>query len=130
MEKTYVKLNSRKVPDGLAASVIGEIRARERAHERRRARAFSIVAFAAFLAAIPSLENVWSRAAQSGFAGYASLLFSDGGAVAGIWKTFALSLAETAPLFALSIAAAVILVLAWSTAEALKYTKAARLILN
>ncbi len=130
MEKPYIKLNIYRTPPDLTERVIFCLRECERRREKRRLVIFSVVALGALSALVPSLESVGALAAKSGFSSYASLLFSDWSAVASIWKTFALSLAETAPLFAIVTAAAILFVLVWSSAEAIRYTRALRLSLG
>ena len=130
MEKTYIHLNKVKLPTELSSHIISHIRAREQRREKTRAFTFAFVALAALAATISAFENVATKAAASGFTGYASLLFSDWSAITRIWNVFALSLAETAPLFAISISAATLFVFVWSTAEALRYGRAAKMSLS
>ncbi len=130
MEKTYLKLNTKTPPVELSAKIISCVRVSEQKRERNRAIIFSCVAFTSLAVAIPSFESVGAKAAQSGFTGYAQLVFSDWGTVASLWKVFALSLVETAPLFAIAISAAVLFVFMWSTSEAFRYTRAAKMALS
>jgi hypothetical protein len=130
MEKSYVKLNISSIPAGLAERVVLELRRREERKEKTRAAMFGTIAFAALAALVPALENVGAAATRSGFSRYASLVFSDWNALAGMWKLFAFSLAETAPLFAMTILAAALFVFIWSAAEAFRYVRAARISFN
>lgn len=130
MEKTYIQLNKVKVPAELLSHIVSRIRRCEQKRETTRARIFASIAFVALLAIVPAFENVAARAATSGFTGYASLLFSDWSAITKIWNVFALSLAETAPLFAIAISATILFVFAWSTAEAIRYSRAAKMSLS
>ncbi len=130
MEKPLIQLNAYPAPTGLADRVVSELRLRERRRERNRAMTFIMISLASLAALVPAFENVKSAAAQSGFARYASLAFSDWSAVVGIWKLFAITLAETAPVFALAISAAVLLAFVWSAAQASRYVKAMRLSFN
>lgn len=130
MEKSYIQFNISEPPEDLIGRIVSTLRRREQRREKARAIAFASVALAALAALVPAFENVGAAAARSGFAGYASLLFSDWGAVLGIWKVFALSLAETAPLFAIAVSATALFVFTWSAAEAVRYTRAARMSLS
>ena len=127
MEKPYIKLKISEPPEELCARVVSRVHLLERRREKRRAGTFWLVALSTFAGALVACKNIFDAAAQSGFAKYASLAFSDWSVVANMWKTFALSLAETAPLFSIAVFAAVLFVFVWSVGQALRYGKAARL---
>jgi len=130
MEKTYVQLNRVQAPEELSHQIVSRIRICEQKKEKTRVTIFACVAFVALVATIPAFENVGAEAARSGFTGYASLLFSDWGSIVGIWKVFGLSLAETAPIFATALCAAILFVFVWSLAQTVRYGKAVRLSLS
>ncbi len=120
-------MNMCPIPQGLESRVILELRNRERGREKTRVVVFLTLSFASLAALVPAFENVKNVASRSGFTQYASLIFSDLPTIAGMWKLFALSLAETAPIFALAISAAVLLAFVWSAAQAFRYVKAMKL---
>ena len=127
MEKPYIKLKISEPPEELCARVVSRVHLLERRREKRRAGTFWLVALSTFAGALVACKSAIDSATQSGFARYASLAFSDWSIVANMWKTFALSLAETAPLFSVVLFTAMLLVFAWSLGQALRYGKAARL---
>jgi ABC-type phosphate/phosphonate transport system permease subunit len=74
--------------------------------ERERRRAFRIrialagsIGLAALAAFVPAWNFLSSEAAQSGFAQFASLVFSDFSVVTAYWKDFLLSLLESLPVY-------------------------------
>lgn len=130
MEKPLIQLNICPTPPNLEQRVITELRGRERKKERNRAMSFVVLSLASLSAFVPAFENLRSAAVESGFANYASLVFSDWSAVLSMWKLFALTLAETAPVFALALSVTALLVFVWSAAQASRYVRAMRLGFN
>ncbi len=127
MEKPYIQFEKYPTPEGLARRIVSHLHLLERKRETRRSRIFGVVALGTFVAALVACKNVFDAATQSGFARYASLAFSDWSVIANIWRTFALSLMETAPIFAVGIFAVALFVFVWSAGQAIRYGKAARL---
>lgn len=85
-------------PDDLADRIIGRIAVeRRRATLLRRIAFFSVGAVASMSAFVPAVLALRTAVAESGFAQYLSLLFSDGGAVAAAWQDFAYALMESLP---------------------------------
>ena len=130
MENPLLKLNVCPLPKELASSIVLDLRRREKNKGKKRAFLFGFVALLTFTGLIFAIENVVSAAVRSGFAGYASLVFSDWSTVVSIWKAFALSLAETAPLFAGAICATILFIFLWSLGQTVRYSKAIKLGLN
>ena len=81
MEKPLIQLNICPTPPNLEQRVITELRGRERKKERNRAMSFVVLSLASLSAFVPAFENLRSAAVESGFANYASLVFSDWSAV-------------------------------------------------
>lgn len=130
MEKPILKISAFPTPRGLEERVVSDLRNREILKEKKRSTIFASVAFASLLGIVAAIGEIISTATQSGFARYVSLVFSDWSSVTLIWKTFALSIVETAPIFGLAICSVAILAFLWSGAEALRYAKAAKLSFN
>lgn len=82
--------------------------------ERRLARKYLLGSAATLIASgvgvVVSVRAVIAAAAESSLYHYASLLFSDSDIVLSYWKTFAFSLVEAVPFFALTAVFAMLLV--------------------
>ena len=127
MEKPCIKFNTHAPSDSLKERIISDLRLRERRREKKRATIFGLIACAAFALVIPALKNVFDTAAQSGFTRYASLAFSDWSTMANMWKPFAFSLAETAPISAVAMCLTALLLLTWSIWQTSRYVRAVRI---
>ena len=122
MRKDYEKLFSRleplKPPEELFGKIMERIHRQERlAALRKRLIIFSIGLAGSLAAFVPALRLMQQSLAESGFAQFFSLIFSDFGIVLTYWQNFALTLLESLP--ALSIA--VFLVTIFVFLESLKF---------
>lgn len=84
-----------------------------------------LASLASFAAIFPALNYFTEEFSQSGFYGYLSLIFSDGGILIASWKEFSLALAESMPVLGTIAILSVVLVLLVSVQLALKNMKTA-----
>lgn len=86
--------------------------------------AFSVIGFMfSFVAIFPAFIYLGNSFYQSGFGQYFSAIFSDGGIVLTYWKDYLSLMAESAPIFEVSIFLAVIFILLFSFKSAIKNAK-------
>lgn len=108
-EKLFTHLKPPEPPEGL----LGRIMLRIRGDERRRARTwrfafFTLIFLATAGAAVPAFQSLQTSLTESGSIQFASLLFSDFGAVTAYWQSFGLALLESLPAMSIAIFLAVI----------------------
>ena len=96
-------------------------------HDERSARinfTFSITCFVVSIIAIfPAFIYIGNSFYQSGFIQYFSAIFSDGGIILTYWKDYLSLMAESAPVFEISIFLVIIFVLLLSFKSAIKNAK-------
>ena len=105
MEKPILKLNA--LPAGPKASQNASYTIcgiAKKLREKRRSFIFALAAFVLWVASCELCESRF-RGGEIRIRRYASLAFSDWSSVMSIWKLFALSLAETAPLLGVALGA-------------------------
>ena len=83
---------------------------------------YGTVSIISLIAIIPATIGLSHQLSQSGFYQYASLGFSDTGAIAGAWKAFASALAESLPGMSIALVLALLAVLVWSIRKTLTQT--------
>lgn len=108
-------------PEGFSESVLIAVQnaAERQARDWRRFwGVFSVLSLGTFVA---SGFYAAHSAAASGFSSYFSLLFSDGSAIAGIWREVGLSLLESLPVLAGAAVFASICAVLWSLRKFSKY---------
>lgn len=101
--------------DHLAADICHVIILREKRSRHIKLSGYSIVAIVSLAAIIPATISLVDQFGQSGFTQYASLAISDGGILAGYWKQFAVTLAESIPGMSLAAVLGTALLLGWSS---------------
>jgi len=106
----------------LCADVCRIIVLRDQRSRHIKLSGYMILATVSFVAIIPATISLGHQLAQSGFGQYASLAISDSGALAGYWKQFAVTLAESIPGISLAFVLAAILISGWSARNALRQT--------
>lgn len=120
LQRAFHKIGESKSLDFLATNIILEINKLQ----LRKARIQTVVSrtFGAlsFIALFPAVINIFNQLQTSGFSNYFSLIFTDAGIMAIYWKQFLLSLAESLPLFGLTIFIFILLIMFISFKFALK----------
>jgi hypothetical protein len=106
--------------DHLAADICHVIVLREKRSRHIKLSGYSIIAVVSLAAIIPATISLVDQFGQSGFTQYASLAISDGNVLAGYWKQFAVTLVESIPGISLSIVLGTVLVLGWSSRNAIR----------
>lgn len=104
--KKYLPISnySPKPPKSLFEKVMRRIREERKLLALKRKLIFLSIVFVGSIAAlIPTFRMAQAEFAESGFATFFSLLFSDVGIIAAYWQNFALSLLETLPVTSLII---------------------------
>lgn len=118
----FKQSNELAVPEGLGERVLARIaivaRAKDR-FDRYAWGAFFVVSLSGFVA---SGVYAAERFSTSGFGSYLSLLFSDIGSFANIWKDLGLSLVESLPVLGIGIFLASVWALLWSARKFSKHT--------
>jgi len=76
--------------------------------------AYGTVTVVSLVAIIPATIALGHQLSQSGFYQYASLGFSDIGAISGAWKDFASALAESLPGMSIALVLGLLAILVWS----------------
>ncbi len=112
-------------PEGLEKSILGEIYKREKRGALVRFISTGLVAVASCLGIIPAVIYLVQSISSSGFLQYVSLLSSDGTSLLTYWKEFSMSLAESLPLFSLTISIALLGIFIWSLSKAAKNARTA-----
>lgn len=79
------------------------VHATQRRTARLRFMVLGSTAFASTLALVPAIKFAAAEFTQTGFSEYLSVLFSDGGGVLVYWHEFALLLAESFPVLAITL---------------------------
>jgi len=96
-------------------------------HDERKAKinfTFSVTGFiASFIAIFPAFIYLTNSFYLSGFGQYFSAIFSDGGLILTYWKDYLSLIAESAPIFEVSIFLTIIFVLLLSFRSAIKNAK-------
>ena len=117
-------------PFGFSDTVIKAVSRAADAQARKRQYlwgTFSILSLGAFAA---SGFYAAHSASASGFSSYFSLLFSDGSAVAGLWREIGLSLLESLPVLAGAAVFASIAAVLWSLRNFSKYSPNGRFLIS
>lgn len=107
----------------LCVEICNTIAVREKRARRTRLITYTVIAGVSFIAIVPTTMILVNDLSQSGFGHYASLAFSDGAALTEYWKQFAVTLVESVPVVSLALLLGTILVLGWSSRNALRQTK-------
>jgi hypothetical protein len=97
-QQLFRQMPNRKVPAGLADSVMLRIEAYEVRRLRIRAAAHGALVLVALVLCVPTLNYIVTAIAQSGFGQYLSVALSDSGYVAAHWKDFSMLLADSLPV--------------------------------
>jgi hypothetical protein len=124
-ESSYRKLFA-MIPEGLPSSglapaIESRIRRSRAVRARIHAGLHGALLIAAVTAFVPAVNGLMADAANSGFSAYISLVSSDGAAVLGHWRSFMLSVIETAPIFEIGFILALAMVFANSLRRGARY---------
>lgn len=110
-EKLFSNIQLTEPPAGLFDKIISRIyNERNLMAVRRRVVIFSIGFAGSVIALAPAFLAVRTGLAESGFAYYFSLLFSDFNVVAAYWQNFALALLEALPITSMALLLGIIFV--------------------
>jgi len=90
-------------PAGLLDAVMARIAASRLRAAKIRFWSFGVIALIALIALLPAWQELQTEAAQSGFSQFSSLVFSDASTVAVYWQDFGMTLAESFPVFGVSL---------------------------
>ncbi|MDD5165384.1 MAG: hypothetical protein PHG25_02505 [Candidatus Pacebacteria bacterium] len=124
-EKTYKKLFTyatvAEPRKDVGIRVVTRIQKARIIQIRVRAGVYSFFVLGTLTGLAPAGQNLWNSATESGFLQFASLGWSDGASVLGSWKTFAFTLAESAPILETSAVLGLILVGAYSLKRSTYY---------
>jgi len=124
-EKLFIRLEPLQAPEELFGKIMERIHRQERlAALRKRLIIFSIGLIASLAAFIPALRLMQQSLAESGFAQFFSLIFSDFGIVLTYWQNFALTLLESLPVLSVAAFLATIFIFLESLKFLVRDTKA------
>ena len=112
-------------PERLYGNILIRIEREKVRAARIRFAVLGTTALASIFVLIPAYQYAASEFAQSGFLQYFSVAFSDSGIVFIYWKEFALTLAESAPVFGATILLSAIFALLGSFALTIKNARRA-----
>ncbi len=107
----------------LCADICHVILLREKRDRHIKLFGYSIIATISLIAIIPATTSLVHQFGQSGFGQYASLAISDAGALTGYWRQFTVTLVESIPGASLALVLGTVLILGWSTRNAIQQTK-------
>lgn len=102
-EELFQRLAKVRAPSGLHRSVIAQIDEARLRIMRIKFAVFSTLGFASGVALFALVSSTSAKLLESGFINYASLLFSDSGAVLSYWREFSITLIESLPLLGLTL---------------------------
>lgn len=114
----YIHSVQVSVPHDLVDRVVTRVHNAERRRSIERFSGFAITSLLSFGALVAATQYAITESSSSGFAEYASLVFTEH-EVAAFWKELALALAESAPILGITFVLGSIGALIWSGAEAL-----------
>lgn len=110
-EQLFGRLDKREPPAGLLERIMLRIAEERRRRVQMRTAVFGVLSLVALAALVPAWRELNSEITQSGFSQFASLIFSDGAALAAYWQDFAFSLLESLPVFGMVAVLGVLLAL-------------------
>ena|ERR1700733_2408186 len=117
-------------PAGLEDRIASLVESKDALRERRRFGVATVVSILALIALVPAMLWLVHDAAESGFAAYASLIFSDTADVAGHLKEFSLSLLESAPAVSLSLALGALAAFGFALLASIRALRRSRFFIN
>jgi ABC-type microcin C transport system permease subunit YejE len=120
-EKLFARLPEVEPSSGLVSAILGRIERARVMRARLHASLHGMFILAAVIAFVPTINSLMASAAQSGFSGYISLISSDGIAMLGSWKSFILSVVETAPILEIGIVLALAFIFTNSLRRGARY---------
>ncbi len=109
-ETLLKKLDRADPPKRLYGNILMRIEFEQRRNAVVQLVLMGTTALCSLVAMVPALQYTIRELSQSGFLQYLSLLFSDSAAIALHWKEFALSLAESFPLFGITTTLSILFV--------------------
>jgi hypothetical protein len=122
-QRIFSHLETVEASPSFCAKVVAVVYLARLRQARRRFRAWCVLAFAGGASFVVSSVYAAREIAVSNFPSYVSLLFSDAGSLALVWKEFLFSLVESLPLLGLTLAAAAVFALLISIRLGIRYTK-------
>lgn len=122
-EKFFHRLSDGEPPQGLYHAVLARIAYEKRRAARLQFACFGAVALLSFIALVPAFGYAAQEFSQSSFKQYLSLFFSDSAIAIGYWKEFSLSLADSLPLFGITLVLSMLFALVSSLKLALNRAK-------
>ena len=117
------KLRQINPPTELEGVILGKIQEKEKRNAFVQCVVGGIFAIGSCIGTISAFLYMGKSIGTSGFYEYVSLLFSDSGSLLSYWKEFSMSLAESLPLFGLTIALILIGIFIWSLSKTTKNVK-------
>ena len=103
-----------EVPEGLSYRVFANLEIAVQARRTQQKYLWGVFSLLSLSALIGSSVYAFQAFATSSFSTYFSLIFSDAGSIAILWKDLALSLVESLPLFGIIIILSSVSALLWS----------------
>ncbi|MCX6785999.1 MAG: hypothetical protein NTZ18_04075 [Candidatus Komeilibacteria bacterium] len=125
LEKLFSLINSAEPPSGLLEKILARLAKERQLSLRKRLVVFSAFTALSAVAIFLSIKTAQTRAGESGFWQFFSLLFSDFATIKIYWQNFALSLLETLPVTSLIMVLAAILIFLESLKSLFKNIKLA-----
>ena len=122
-KKCLTCLTDSQAPAGLEEKICARIAQAERRQARTRFVVYTSLTALFCAALFPVIRYAAGEFARSGFYEYLSLAFSDSGTVLTSWKEFALSLAESLPVLAVTLTLSTLFGFLGSLALAIKNTR-------
>lgn len=107
----FLKITQIEPPEHLCGSILAHIELKKRQAARVKFAILGSLALASFVALLPIAQYALSGFNQSGFYQYFSILFSNRNIAVAYWKEISLSLAESLPVFELTIVLTTVLIL-------------------
>ena len=105
------------LPPELFSSVLVRVRLEQKRAARKELAFVGTLALGSATSAIPITTSIFSSLSQTSFYQFLVLIFSDGLDMLTYWREILMSLAESLPIFSITIFMTVLVVLLWSVAR-------------
>jgi len=112
-----------ELPQGLLGSVLVRVRLEQKKSARRELVFVGSTAVGSIIAIVPAFSYFVTSFFQSSFYQYLSLAWSEGSGALAFWKEISMSLAESLPIFSITVFLFILVVLLWSVARTTRNIK-------
>jgi hypothetical protein len=108
---------------GLEHEIMAKIYIIQERRVRIRASLYGLTTIVSLASLYPAFELLATKANESGFSEYVSLVGSDGTGLLGSWKDFLFSVVESAPMLEISLVLGIVLAFAYSLRKGARYAE-------